>query len=143
MVVAQAAYGRYRQRILETGVELYELRGDAAIPERELSEDVCLHSKYIIIDDEIVFVGSLNLDPRSLYLNTEVGVVLESRPLAAKLHESFDLLTHPDSAWRVTKRGNGFRWESSAGILDRQPAKNGWQRLRYWFLSLLPVSSQL
>ena len=88
-------------------------------------------------------MGSLNLDPRSLYLNTEVGVVLESRPLAATLRESFELLTHPDSAWRVTVHENGFRWESSAGTLDRQPAKTGWQRFRYWFLSLIPVSSQL
>ncbi|HEY5678446.1 MAG TPA: phospholipase D family protein [Pseudomonadales bacterium] len=143
VVAAQAAYGRYRRRILDTGVELYELRADAALPERGLSEEVCLHSKYIIIDDEIVFVGSLNLDPRSLYLNTEVGVVLESRPLAATLRESFDLLAHPDSSWRVTTHENGFRWESSAGTLDRQPAKNGWQRFRYWFLSLIPVSSQL
>ena len=60
-----------------------------------------------------------------------------------QLKQSFELLTHPDSAWRVTMHENGFRWESSAGTLDRQPAKTGWQRFRYWFLSLIPVSSQL
>jgi putative cardiolipin synthase len=90
-----------------------------------------------------VFTGSLNLDPRSLYLNTELGVVLESRTLAAELRDYFRTLTDPENAWRVRSTTSGIVWESSAGTLERQPAKSGWQRFRAELMMLLPLSNQL
>jgi len=129
--------------LIESGIELYELRGDPEFARANSAKEIALHSKYIIFDDDVVFVGSLNLDPRSLYLNTELGVVLESPELADQLRDSFRDWIRPENAWHVSSTPDGLRWESSAGIVDKQPAKNRWQRFRYFLLSLLPLSSQL
>jgi putative cardiolipin synthase len=143
VVIAHASYARYRKGLIEAGVDLYEMRGDPEIANDDIAENISLHSKYIIFDDDIVFIGSMNLDPRSLYVNTELGVVLESPELADSLRESFQTWIGPENAWRVTSTPDGLRWQSSAGVVDRQPAKGSWQRWRSRLLSLLPVSSQL
>ncbi len=146
VVIAQAAYSQYRKRVLAAGVELYELRGDAKIgilSGGNRSKDISLHTKYIIFDERHVFLGSMNLDPRSLYLNTELGVMLESTELASSLRTYFDQLTLPENAWRVLDQPHGVQWQAGEEIIERTPAKGLWQRLRYWFYRLLPVSRQL
>ena len=143
VVIAHAAYARYRQQLLENGVELYEFRHDAAfgrVPDANYSS---LHSKYILFDEDVVFVGSMNLDPRSLYLNTELGVVLTSPRLAEDLKQTFATMIEPENAWRVTSEADGLRWTSAAGVLDRDPARGEWQRARSAMLSLLPLSNQM
>ena len=145
LVVANTGYARFRGQIIAAGINLYELRADARVSQNlatHLAKKESFHSKYIIFDDNLVFIGSLNLDPRSLYLNTELGVVLESASLAAALRQSFETLINPDNAWRVLDTPDGLRWQSSAGIVDKQPA-TGWQRFWNGVLSVMPVSSQL
>ncbi len=146
LVVANAGYGRFRKRILATGIELYEMRADApasrSLAQRPADKE-SFHSKYIVLDDELVFIGSPNLDRRSLHLNTELGVVLKSPTLARSLRASFETLIRPENAWRVFDTPDGLRWQSAAGIVDKQPATGPWQRFLNAVLSLLPVSSQL
>jgi putative cardiolipin synthase len=143
VVIAHAAYARFRQTILDSGVTLYEFRGDPLLMADDRARDFSLHSKYILFDEETVFTGSLNLDPRSLYLNTELGVVLRSASLVAELREWFTTLTDPDNAWRVRSTADGFSWESSAGTVHEQPAKSAWQRFRAELMTLLPLANQL
>jgi len=143
VVIAHAAYARYRRQIVASGAELYEMRGDPEMMLNDAAEDFSLHSKYIIFDDEVVFIGSTNLDPRSLYLNTELGVVLRSPELADALRASFHNLIKPENAWRVTAAPEGFSWQSAAGVIQEEPAKGVWQRFRAWIYSFVPVSSQL
>lgn len=143
VVIAHSAYARYRESIIDAGVELYEMRGDPELTENVIAEEKSLHSKYIIFDDDVVFVGSMNLDPRSLYLNTELGVVLRSPMLADALRASFQILIQPENSWRVTNASEGLRWESSAGVIDEEPAKSNWQRFQGQMMKALPVSNQL
>lgn len=143
MVIAHSAYARYRKKILATVTELYEMRGDPALAGDSLAEIQSLHSKYMIFDDDLVFIGSLNLDPRSLYLNTELGVVLRSAGLARALRESFGELIDPHNSWRVTEKDNALQWESSAGVRDSEPARSHWQLMRSRLLGLIPVSGQM
>ena len=143
MVIAHSAYARYRESIIAAGVDLYEMRGDPLFAENDIAEDISLHSKYIIFDDDIVFIGSMNLDPRSLYLNTELGVVLRSPDLANALRSSFYTLIHPDNCWKVSSTGAGLSWTSSAGTLDEEPAESNWQQIRSLLYRMLPVSNQL
>lgn len=143
VVIAHAAYARYRKKILENGIELYEFRHDAAFGRVPGAEYSSLHAKYILFDDEVVFVGSMNLDPRSLYLNTELGVVLRSPRLASELDQTFAKMIEPENAWKVTSGADGLRWTSAAGVLDNDPARSEWQRLRSAMLSLLPLSNQM
>jgi putative cardiolipin synthase len=125
VVIAHAAYARYRQTILDTGTALYEYRGDPAMMAGDPAEAFSLHSKYIIFDDD------------------ELGVVLQSESLAAELRAYYELLTSPANAWQVVSSSEGLRWESDAGVRTRQPAKSGWQNLRSSLMMLLPVSNQL
>jgi putative cardiolipin synthase len=143
VVIAHSAYARYRREIIEAGVELYELRGDAQMAASQAARNISLHSKYIIFDDDVVFVGSLNLDPRSLYLNTELGAVLNSSALAEQLRGSFLTMIQPENAWRVLSTSEGLRWQSSAGTLEKEPAKGSWQRFRNWLYGFVPVGGQL
>ena len=89
-----AGYSRYRRPLLESGVELYEVKATARRPGEQKarsgsgpglggSSRASLHAKVFVFDRRELFVGSLNLDPRSVSLNTEIGLVFESPELAA------------------------------------------------------------
>jgi putative cardiolipin synthase len=143
IVIAHSAYARHRKGILASGVELYEMRADPEFSKNNTAEHNSLHSKYIIFDNEVVFIGSMNLDRRSLYLNTELGVVLRSPDLVDALRESFHTLLQPENSWRVINTDNGLRWTSSAGTVDEEPAKSDMQRIESQLLRILPVSNQL
>jgi len=141
--IAHAMYSHFRQRIIDMGVNLFEMRADAEIARDDGDREISLHSKYMIFDDNLVFIGSPNLDARSLHLNTELGVVLRSRSIADKLRATFHDLTRPENSWRVHSAPNGLTWESTAGTLDEEPAEGTWQRIRNWFFSLLPLHGQM
>ena len=143
VVIAHSAYARHRKSIIAAGVELYELRGDPQLTENEIAEDISLHSKFIIFDDDVVFIGSMNLDPRSLYLNTELGVVLRSPELADALRASFHTLIQPENSWRVLMTAEGLSWVSTEGTITEEPAKSPWQRFQGQLMRMLPVSNQL
>jgi putative cardiolipin synthase len=102
---AHSGYSRYRRRLLEGGVRLYELRPDpgAAQPvtSRGTSSGVSLHAKTLVVDREHVFIGSLNMDQRSKLLNTEMGVIIDSAPLAQAVREYFDAAILPANSFHV------------------------------------------
>lgn len=93
--LVHGSYAHYRPQLLAAGVALYELRpGYAADDEAEArglagSSHASLHSKTLAVDGERVFIGSFNFDPRSLFLNTEMGVLIESPRMARGLAEAF------------------------------------------------------
>ncbi|MEZ5559414.1 MAG: phospholipase D family protein [Pseudomonadales bacterium] len=147
VTLANAAYSKYRQQLLEAGVELYELRPDAqllpATSGAKRSRRLSLHRKFMIFDDDLVYVGSMNLDPRSVTLNTELGALIRSTALAETLRRSFAESTASDNAWRVTLDDGVVHWRAGAEVSDREPSLGLLQRLANWFYKLLPVSRQV
>ncbi|MEP0964391.1 MAG: phospholipase D family protein [Roseobacter sp.] len=85
-----AGYKRHREALLKAGVQLNEVRPDALQALGKLPADdgtgLVMHTKLFVIDDEDVFVGSLNFDPRSIKLNTEFGVFIKSPAFARSIH---------------------------------------------------------
>jgi putative cardiolipin synthase len=92
-----SAYSRSQRELLKLGVNLYELNPNSfdyiyknqkyrkgSIPKSSL------HAKSMVIDDEIVVIGSMNLDPRSIKLNTEMLSVIYSKGLAKIESRVFD-----------------------------------------------------
>ena len=148
---AHSHYKKYRRAILATGAELYEFRHDPSPAMRDVSDVdpiqagfISLHIKAIVADRRRCFVGSLNLDPRALEINTENGLYIESADFCGPLANDFDRLMMPDNAWRVTLDENKqLRWESSAGTTSLQPARSFGQRIADFFFRLLPIESQL
>ncbi|MEQ8232844.1 MAG: phospholipase D family protein [Gammaproteobacteria bacterium] len=129
-------YKVWRPRLLAAGVQLYEVRPDAAVhslladtpPVR--SDFMGLHAKAMVIDRQRVFVGSLNLDPRSWAINSEMGVVIESPALAQVLAEVMMRDMLPENAWRVIRRDDGeLQWTAGAEVHASQPARDFWQRI--------------
>lgn len=96
VAAVHAGYAKRRHALLAAGVQLYEMRPTAADAQKRKkagpfgSSGSSLHAKTFAVDRARVFVGSFNFDPRSARLNTELGLVIDSPALAAKLGPVFD-----------------------------------------------------
>ena len=98
-----------------------------------------LHTKALVVDREYVYIGSLNLDPRSIRLNTEMGMIVTSPALAEEVAAIAERDMAPANSWRVRLDENGkLLWESDAGVVTRQPAQSAWQRVQAWFFKIAP-----
>jgi cardiolipin synthase C len=147
-VVAHTGYRRWRRTVLGDGVELYELRQDAKalalyVTPPASAGSLGLHTKAVVVDDERTFIGSPNVDPRSMVLNTEIGVVTASQDLARRLRALLERDMSPENAWHVTMSPDGWlTWSSGAEQVKRQPAKGFSQRAIEFLLNLLPLKKQ-
>jgi putative cardiolipin synthase len=140
-----AKYKKYRKPLLEAGVELYEFRAHPEIQRGVVDTAPVeagfagLHTKAVVVDRETVYVGSLNLDPRSIQLNTEMGMVVTSPGLAEEVAAIAERDMAPTNSWRVLLDENGeLFWESVEGIVKKQPAQSSWQRIQMWFFGIAP-----
>jgi cardiolipin synthase C len=150
-VAVHSGYARYRKRLLEAGAEFYEVRVDSVLAEENIwgfhPERVTLHSKATIIDGESIFIGSLNFDPRSIQINTEMGVFIESPEAGAEFRQGIlDELIR--MAWRVDLDEKGkLRWTYQHGddhqVLSKEPQASWWRRFQVGVYRLLPIESQL
>jgi putative cardiolipin synthase len=138
-------YRPWRKAIVETGAELYELRADAAIQSQVCdtpptrAEFVGLHSKAMVVDRRWVYVGSMNFDPRSAFLNTEMGVVVDSTGLGEALALLIERDMSAANSWRVTLDTDGkLQWAHDEEVTDVQPARNFWQRVQEFFFRAVP-----
>ncbi len=119
-------YKHFRKPLVEAGVELYEIRPDAAIlrtvvdtpPTR--AEFMGLHTKALAVDRRRVFIGSMNLDPRSMELNSEMGAVIESADFGEKLAGLIERNLQPENSWKVELDPEGeLRWVAGDQVLHR------------------------
>jgi len=137
-------YGPWRKAILDTGIELYELRPDAAIKAQTdtppvVSGFIGLHSKASVVDRSRVYIGSFNLDPRARDYNAEMGVLIDNPELAEELAQLAEELMQPENSWQVKLNDEGqLVWQSGDDIRTRQPAQNFWQRVMDLFFKLFP-----
>lgn len=96
VVPVHSGYIKHREGLLDAGVRMFELK---ARPDRSGQKDKfgvlgsstsSLHAKTFTVDDERIFIGSFNFDPRSAFLNTEMGFLIESPAMARELAQVFD-----------------------------------------------------
>ncbi len=162
VAAVHAGYSRYRWALLDAGVEIYEVKPTAHRADGTSkhggglpgSSRASLHAKVFIFDRRALFVGSLNLDPRSATLNTEIGLVMESPELASQA--AVGLMTAvSDSTYRLelvptqTPSGSTRRieWVEQEGGSEirhsTEPDAGIWRRFGVWIMSWLPIESQL
>ena len=157
VVAVNAGYQHYREDLLAAGVRLYELKpvGSTSVKAQRKffgSSRASLHAKTYVFDRQRVFIGSMNLDPRSGNLNTEIGVLCDSPAIAGQVID--DLEPHLDQvAWRVEQRTdasgkNRIVWidtaeDGTSKELDSEPDASFTRRVSVWFLGLLPIESEL
>jgi putative cardiolipin synthase len=160
LLLAQAGYMHYRLPLLEDGVELYEIRsllgnargsGETAAISR--FGNYSLHAKLFVFDRQRLFIGSMNFDQRSMHLNTEIGLIIDSPELAQQVAARFEAMVQPVNSYMLALRPNDARrvaslvWrtkeDGKAIEYDTEPARSDWQRLKVNILTLLPVDKEL
>ena len=144
-VPVHAAYERYRRGMLEMGVEIYETRADAfqgLDADSESRQQSTLHTKLIVIDRRYVFIGSLNLDPRSIKINTEIGVMIDSPELATELlrdiEDGFDREVYRlelEDGQTIVWHGH---YKGEPVELTRNPQASWWRHFTANFYRVLP-----
>lgn len=140
-------YAKYREDLLESGIKLWEVKSSAKLKSKWSltgSSRASLHAKAMTIDDKTLFVGSMNWDPRSAALNTEMAVVIEQpeyvQTFLAKLPSQLK-----DNAYRLTLRDGDIVWTNTktGEEYDSEPEAGVFRRLGAWFSGILPIEDQL
>ena len=110
--LAHVGYARYRQPLLEAGVELFEMRAEGKTQQRFFGSTpdsrASLHTKALVIDSRLLVVGSMNLDLRSQLQNTELGMVIRSRKLSAAMEAAIDQSL--DDSYELSLQDGQLRW---------------------------------
>lgn len=156
--VVHAGYSRYRKQLLEAGIRIFEF--DKAVIENHVKgkklgktreglagSKASLHAKYYIVDRKSTFIGSLNLDPRSVIENTEIGVVIDDEGIANDLATNIDEKIR-QVAFEVSLNNGELTWEKTeqdgtVTTFNIEPYSTWWDRFSVWFMRLLPGESQL
>ena len=149
--LVHAGYAPARKPLLKNGVKIYEVRPSAQVIDYETvdvsSAKATLHTKAYIVDRSALFVGSFNFDQRSININTELGVIIDSPVLAAQFAGAVDSALKEKTFEVFLNKNNKLRWRANDGgqeiIYKKEPHTTWWQRMAGNFLQLLPIKSQL
>ncbi len=152
VLVAHAGHAKERKELVAAGVELYELRSDPAVKKETShlsgSARSSLHSKAFVFDRKDVFIGSLNLDPRSGDINTEAGLYVESPDLAAQVISYMDEGLSPQNSYRVLLDADDHLYwvtetDGKTERYDHDPNSTVWQRATVRIIQMLPIRDQI
>ncbi|MEB5965496.1 MULTISPECIES: phospholipase D-like domain-containing protein [Comamonas] len=153
--LAHAGYARHRKALLEMGIELHEMRSEAANVRSALraggtgssggsagASRAMLHTKLLVIDGRLVAVGSMNLDMRSQRQNTEIAVLIASRRFSQLAGDSINE-SLPENSWRVDLDPRGqlvWRAPQGSGLGDSSSEPDASLGLRLMLQLLGPLA---
>jgi putative cardiolipin synthase len=159
VLLAHSGYMGYRPPLLEKGVEIHEVRsllgnarGSGQTASMSRFGTYSLHAKLFVFDRKRLFVGSMNFDQRSMHLNTEIGLIIDSPELAQQAATRFEAMVSPPNSYELVLRAGGagslsLVWRTEEGgkavEYDREPARSNGQRFSLHLLSLLPLDAEL
>ncbi len=144
-----------RKKLLHAGVELHELRADAALLEhfKEGENPIAdshagLHTKSFVFDRKISLIGSYNRDPRSRVWNSEIGLLITSENFAAQVIDEMAKDFDPANSFRLSLDEHGsLKWTGTGpeGEIDwkHDPGASIWRRIGARLLSWLPIENEL
>lgn len=158
-LAAHSGYARLRRALVRSGVELHELRallgntrGSGQTVRISRHGNYGLHAKLFVFDRQQLFIGSMNFDQRSVRLNTEVGLIIDSAELSQQTASRFEAMTQPANAYEVLMRADAagrqrlvWRTEEAGKSVEyaREPSPSRWRRFVVALLSLLPLDRVL
>ncbi len=153
VVAVHTGYGKYRKHILAQGVELYELKPiNGKKPKqrvfgRKAPSYASLHAKVYVIDGKTAVIGSLNFDPRSVYLNTEVAMVMYDERIAKEMIQLYNDISSPEFSYKVGIEDGDIVWTAKNKDRDllfrHEPQASIWRRMQAWLIGFPPVEDQL
>ena len=145
--LAFAGYLRYRTPMLRLGVDIHEVTPSRVAQSRRFrlfgSSSGRLHAKAVVIDQRTVFLGSMNMDPRSRTHNAEMGLFIDSPELARQILTLIEFAKR-DAAYQVRLTADGATAWSHADPQDdhpstfsEEPETSLWRRLLFRLLQHL------
>ncbi|QCO20159.1 phospholipase D family protein [Acinetobacter cumulans] len=157
--VVHAFYAKYREDLLKNDVQLYEFLANPNIENLNANTDELakkakvsikglsrssLHAKLMALDEKQVFIGSFNFDPRSAYLNTEIGVLLYSPQLAKAVHKTMDENLSKFAYKLVLDANQNINWKiklanEQTRTYKKEPRMKWWQRAGMKMIAWLPI----
>ncbi len=149
--VVHSGYAPSRKPLLKAGVEIYEVRPDAGIAGVDRGTPgaalATLHTKAFVVDREEFFLGSFNWDPRSVNINTELGVIMKSPEMAQRMMGGLDAKLDVHTYEVFLDEKGKLRWADRRGeeevILKKEPQTSWWRRFTVGFYRILPIKGQL
>jgi len=139
--VVYAAGVKMRRAYFRAGIDMFEYRQEPEVLRAQLPDYddllrrgtsrvlglgvqtsrpfLCIHAKAMVIDELVAFVGSYNFDPRSIRLNTEVGLLVHDAAFAATVLQSVLTDIRPENSWVMARRKTP---RSAEDISRRLPA---------------------
>jgi len=130
---AFSGYKNQRSHLLKLGIEIYEYNPDAknqaelmqrneALAKSGHQPIFAIHAKSAVVDGKVAYIGTFNLDPRSINLNTETGVIIHDVQLAKQVEQAIENDMHPENSWNAAmdnpdshssffKRSKIFFWQ--------------------------------
>jgi putative cardiolipin synthase len=150
VLMVHAGYSKYRRELLESGVHLYELRLRGGTTGAEIQSmpfglsGASLHAKTFAIDDQRIFIGSFNFDPRSATLNCEMGFLIDSPTIAGKVSSGFDGPFETISYQPELTPEDKMIWREVQGdgeeiIYQEEPGTTWMQQISIVVIGLLPI----
>ncbi|SDJ94433.1 phospholipase D-like domain-containing protein [Microbulbifer yueqingensis] len=130
VALVYGAYRKYRRPLLRAGIQLYELSGklNYKLDNWRGTSRSLLHAKLLVVDRRALYVGSFNLDHRSVLHNTELGLLLQSGRLAQEFTDNFSRNVR-DNAYELFLDQGQVRWRDGSGrIYDHSPETSLLQR---------------
>jgi putative cardiolipin synthase len=149
VIAVHGAYARYRRTLIDYGVVIHELKPEPVRQRASLfgSRTASLHTKAIVADQSLGFIGSFNLDPRSHSINTEMGIVFNCAAIAEQVQKIFEVQTAPGFSYRVTLVDERLVWTDAVDGKPRQqfhePEAPLRRRVPAALIAWLPIESQL
>jgi putative cardiolipin synthase len=160
MPIVHAGYRHYRNRMLEHDIELYEVRPLPGAPDTgggsltsPSSGQFALHAKVFLLDGTRLFIGSMNFDRRSLRLNTEIGLLIDSPDLARQVTARFNEIAQPANCYVVAlrsadqngRRATTWRTEEQGKNIESttEPMTDLIRGIKTDLLTLLPIDDLL
>lgn len=143
VLFAHSGYAKRRLSLLAAGVKLFEIKAEQKSRLRFSTAKASLHSKALLIDNQEVFVGSFNLGTRSAIINTELGIFIDNKDMAARVADIFAQSTQPELCYRLRYINQRVVWQDTHRCHFREPDTRWWRRVVAWLARQLPLESQL
>lgn len=96
-------YKPYPQDLFEFLPNAADLAARAKAEGIDRQPYLSIHAKTFVFDSDTVFVGTFNLDPRSFYLNSEGGLIIEDKGVATAVRKNILRDMSPDNSWTIAR----------------------------------------
>ncbi|EPS8830569.1 phospholipase D-like domain-containing protein [Vibrio parahaemolyticus] len=137
-------YKKYRSRLINMGVDLWEIKRNQSRNNVVRANKSSLHAKVVIIDEKELIVGSMNIDPRSMFFNTENALLIRN-----EIYLSRHLVSLPnrlrEAAYKLSIRDGNTVWTDMSTNYDYYEEPESKSMVKFWshMSRILPIEVYL